>query len=204
MQISSWNATDSTPIVKRPPPGAQAREQRVVLLAGAMKMAVHSDGVQRDAGTDCSTERGHNRAMEVVELREEVGRLRRALCEESELRKSQVAALWLAIENLQREAKRRATVEPADPQPTVDESGDPQRTSAEVVTTRKRSASDAITQTDDEFKTAESANICHLECDQLKHILGLLGCTQLVIARRVCKRWKTVIDGSWKMPVKHW
>ena len=139
--------------------------------------------------------------MEPIDLQEEVGRLRRDIDEERAVRRADVAALWSVIEGLKEELGRRAAPQPAGPETDAgrpddslgpSDAGGAQAGSWPVKTEAEFSQVHTVV----EAKPTESSscNIYFLEMQELKHILRYLDCRLLLLARQVCKRWRTAID----------
>ena len=157
--------------------------------------------------------------MEPIDLQEEVGRLRRDIDEERAVRRADVAALWSVIEGLKEELGRRAAPQPAGPETDAGRPDDslgpsdaggaqagswPVKTEAEFSSAQtdaefmpvKTEAEFNQVHTIAEAKPTESSscNIYFLEMQELKHILRYLDCRPLLLARQVCRRWRTAID----------
>ena len=139
--------------------------------------------------------------MEPIDLQEEVGRLRRDIDEERAVRRADVAALWSVIEGLKEELGRRAAPHPAGPETDAgrpddslgpSDAGGAQAGSWPVKTEAEFSQVHTVA----EAKPTESSscNIYFLEMQELKHILRHLDCRPLLLARQVCRRWRTAID----------
>ena len=157
--------------------------------------------------------------MEPIDHQEEVGRLRRDIDEERAVRRADVAALWSVIESLKEELGRRAAPQPAGPETDAGRPDDslgpsdaggaqagswpikteaefrPAQTGAEFMPVKTKAEFSPV-QTVAEARPTEisSCNIYFLEMQELKHILRYLDCRPLLLARQVCRRWRTAID----------
>ena len=101
--------------------------------------------------------------MELIELREEVGRLRRAICEERAVRRADLAALWFAVEVLQQKNRIQAAPEPACSETDVSRHSVSQGQSAAASVTSVAVGvgtvsclRDVAVQTDEEFRSVEA------------------------------------------------